>query len=82
LGASTVNLTTPLPCLYALTLNFVKKTNHVHLRKKKHEDLQSLTIYDDKNNFKKNLHNILEDGACGVQVGNIEQVIVYILFRL
>ena len=34
--------------------------------------LQSHTNYDDKYNSKKRLH-ILEDGASGVQVGDIEQ---------
>ena len=38
-------------------------------------NLQSQASYDDKNNFNKSVH-ILEDGASGVQVGDIEQVIV------
>ena len=42
---------------------------------KKQIDLQSLAIYDDKNNSKKSLH-ILEDGVSGVQVGDIEQVTI------
>ena len=42
-------------------------------------DLQSQAVFDDKNNSKKSLH-ILEDGASGVQVGNIEQVIVQNVF--
>ena len=42
---------------------------------KKHIDLQSQAIYDDNNNSKKNLH-ILEDGASGVQVGDIEQATI------
>ena len=46
-----------------------------------HIDLQSQAINDDENNFKKSLH-ILEDGASGVQVGDIEQVIVINLFRI
>ena len=57
---------------YVLTLNFVKK-----------EIMDSLKTYwstsqanfDDKKNSKKNLH-ILEDSASGVQVGDIEEVIV------
>jgi hypothetical protein len=38
-------------------------------------------MYDNKNNSKKRLH-ILEAGASGVQVGNIEQVTVKILFEI
>ena len=41
----------------------------------KHIDLHSQEIYDDKKNSKKSLH-ILEDGTSGVQVGDIEQMIV------
>jgi hypothetical protein len=58
---------------YTLTLNFVKKKNHTHL--KKHIDVQSQAIYDDQNNSKKILH-FLEDFANGVQVGHIEQITV------
>ena len=57
---------------YTLTLSFVRK-NHGHI--KKHIDLKSQAIYDDKNNFKKILH-VLEDGASGVQIGDIEETIV------
>ena len=38
-------------------------------------NLQSQAIYDDQKNSNRSLH-ILEDGASGVQVGDIEQVIV------
>lgn len=41
----------------------------------KHINLQSQTIYDDKNISKKNLH-VLEDDASCVQVGDIEQVTI------
>ena len=41
----------------------------------KHNDLQSKANYGDKNNSKISVH-ILEDGASGVQVGDIEQLIV------
>jgi hypothetical protein len=56
----------------ALNLKFVKKkvmdiSNSV--------DLQSQTIYDDPKKIQERLH-ILEDGASGVQAGDIEQVIV------
>ena len=38
-------------------------------------DIQSQAIKDDKNNSKKGLYT-LEDNASGVQVGDIEKVIV------
>ena len=57
---------------YTLTFEFLKK-NFMDI--KKQIDLQSLEIYDDKNNSKKSLH-ILEDGVSGVQVGDIEQVTI------
>ena len=47
-----------------------KEKNHIHFNK--HIDPQSEAIYGDK---KKSLH-ILEDGASGVQVGDVAQVIV------
>ena len=58
---------------YILTLKFEKIK--IHKRFLKHTDLQSQANYDDKTNSKKNLH-ILEDGASGVQIGDIDQVIV------
>ena len=51
------------------------KKNFIEIHKRKHTDLQSQAIYDDKKKFKKSLHN-LKDNASGVQVGDIEQVIV------
>ena len=81
--ANTVKWTTHDPCLvlqfvkviqnYTLPLNFVKK-------KHRHIDLQCQAIYDDKKNPEKSLH-IWEDVARGVQVGDIEQVIVQKLFK-
>ena len=56
---------------YTLTLNFLKKYKSWTFQK--HIDLQSQADYDDKKNSKKNLHT-LEDGASGVQVGDIKQV--------
>ena len=44
------------------------------LTSKKHTHLQSQAIYFDKNNCNKSIH-VFEDGASGVQVGDIEQVI-------
>ena len=41
----------------------MKKKIHIHL--KKHIDLQSEVVYDDKHNYKKSLH-ILEDGTSGM----------------
>ena len=58
---------------YVWTLNFVKKRSH------RQNDLQSQAIYDDNFLFKKSLH-ILEDGASGVQAGDIEQMIVWNYF--
>ena len=42
--------------------------------------LQSQANYDDNYNSKKNL-NIVEDGANGVQVGDIEQQLSRICFK-
>lgn len=80
--ANTVKWTTHDPCLvlqfvkviqnYTLPLNFVKK-------KHRHIDLQCQAIYDDKKNPEKSLH-IWEDVARGVQVGDIEQVILYFFY--
>ena len=53
---------------------FCEGKNHRHC--KKHINLQSQAVYDDKKNSKKNLH-ILENGASGVQVGDIEQMTVF-----
>ena len=55
--------------LYVLTLNLIK------IFFLKHVDLQSQAIYDDKTNSKKNLH-ISEYSASGVQIDDIEQMIV------
>jgi hypothetical protein len=61
---------------YTLTLNFVKKKNHRHFK--------NILIYKanqikmTKKNSKKIL-DIFEDGASGVQVGDIEQVILFII---
>ena len=54
-----------------LTFNFLKKKNHKHF--KNNTDLQSKLWW--QKNSKKSVH-ILEDGTSGVQVGDIEQVIV------
>ena len=80
-GASTVNWTTPNTCLVLsesdpkLYTNFEVCEEKDPWTFKKHIDLQSQAIYDDKNDSKKSLH-ILEDSASGVQVGDIEQAIV------
>ena len=84
MGANIVKCTTPYPCLVSnesnskltLTLNFVKeRIVDINNNNNNHHHLQSQAIYHDKSNSKKNLH-ILEDGASGVQVGDIEQAIV------
>ena len=43
-------------------------------------NVQSQAIYVKKNNFKQCI-SILEDGASGEQVGDIEKIIVKILFK-
>ena len=53
----------------------------IHRRSHYNIDLQSQEIYNDENNSKKNLHS-LEDGASGVQVGDIGQVNVYFFFQI
>ena len=61
LGASTVKWTTPNPSLVlsesdsilCINFEFCEEINHRHF--KKHLDLQSQAIYDDKKNSKKNL---------------------------
>ena len=81
LGASMVRWTTPDPCLvlsdrdWKLYTNFefCEEKNHIHV--KKHIGLQSHAILWWQKNSMKNLH-ILEDRASGVQIGDIEQVIV------
>ena len=40
-----------------------------------HTSISGNGIYDDKNKSKRSLH-ILEDGASGVQVGDIDQTIL------
>ena len=50
-----------------------RKEKIIHIKKK--IDLQSQAIYVDKTNSKKSLH-VLKDDISGMQVGNIEQVIV------
>ena len=57
---------------YTLTFNCEEK-NHSHF--KFILLYESQEIYDDKLNSKKSLY-ILEDGASGVQVGDIKHVIV------
>ena len=58
--------------IYILILNWWRKNSWTL---KKHIDLQSQSIYDDINDSKKFFH-VLEDGASGVQVDDIEQAIV------
>jgi hypothetical protein len=57
---------------YTLSLNFVKKKNHRHCK--------NISIYKAKQFMmtkkSKKCPHILEDNASGVQVGDIEQVIV------
>lgn len=47
----------------------------------KHVGLQSQANYEDNKNSKKNLH-ILEDTTTSVQVVDVKQVIVQILFKV
>jgi hypothetical protein len=80
-GASTVNWTTLDPCLVFNESVSKSYTNFGFCEEKKtqtfqeHIDLQSQANYDDKKYSKKSLH-ILEDGASGVQVGDIEQMTI------
>ena len=53
-----------------INFEFCEGKNHRHFI-----DLQKQANYDDKENSKKILH-ILEDATSGVQVGDIEQVII------
>jgi hypothetical protein len=64
-----------------LYTNFEIGEGKFHRHSKKHIDLQSQAIYDDKNNSKNVLH-ILKDGASDVQVGDIEQVNVQNMFKI
>ena len=81
MGANTVKWTTPDPLLVLSESDSKLYTNselceeNIIDIEKKHIDLQSQAIDDDKNNSKKSLH-ILEDGASSVQVGDSEQAIV------
>ena len=70
-----VKWTTPNPCLIFSENDSKLYTNFEFCEGEKHKHLknivlQSQAIYDDKKNPKKSLH-ILEDGASGVQVGDI-----------
>jgi hypothetical protein len=76
-----VKWTTPYPCLVLNESDPKLCTNfEFFLREKswtlleKNINLQSQAVNDDKNNSKKILH-ILEDGASGVQIVDIEQAI-------
>ena len=56
----------------------MKKKDHKHLTN--HIDLRSQAICVDKNHLKKSLYN-LDGGASGCTSGDVEQVIVKILFQ-
>ena len=64
---------------YTLTLNFVKKTIIDIL--KTYWSTKPHKPWWQKKNSKNNLH-ILEDNTSGVQVGDIEQVVVKNLFKV
>ena len=71
MGASVVKWTTHDPCLVLSESDSTLYTNFEYceeknLRNLKTINLQNQAIYDDKN------PHILEDGASGVQVGDIE----------
>ena len=61
------------------SFNFVTNMGHKCLFD--HINVESYEIYIDKNNLKKNLHIILEDGGSGYASGDIAQVIVENLFK-
>ena len=79
-GASTIKWTTLNPCLVFSESNSILYTNFCEV--KYHRHFKNILIhnaktnYDDKNNSKKSQY-ILEDGTSGVQVGDIEQTIIY-----
>ena len=88
LGASTVKWTTPYPCLVLSESDSMLYSNFAFVKrqiiKKKsqnHVDLQSQAIYDEKKISKKSLH-VLEDGASGMQVVVINQVIAQIIIKI
>ena len=76
-GASMVKWTTLNPCISSSKSNSKLYTNFEIYEEKNHRHLEKLLIYKakHKNNFKESLH-ILKDGTNGVQVGDIEAVIV------
>ena len=81
MGASMVKWTTPDPYLSASESDSKLYTIFEFCEENSHKHFENIliykrqAIYDDKNNSKKSLHT-LEDCASGVQVGDIEQVIV------
>ena len=78
-GASMIKWTSPKHCIglcesdTKLYANFEVCEEKIINIKKKHIDLQRQVIYIEKKLFKNNLHIY---SASGVQVGDIEQVIV------
>ena len=81
LGVSTVKWTTPYPCLVFSEGDLKLYTNFEFCDDTNHRHLKNILIYKanettmTKNSSKKTVH-FLEDNASGVQVGDIEQVIV------
>ena len=81
MGASIVKWTTPHPCLVLSEHGLILNTNFELCEETNHRHSKGIPIYNAKQFMmtkkkpQKNLH-ILEDGANGVQAGDIEQVIV------
>jgi hypothetical protein len=86
-GASTVKWTTFDPCLGLSESDPKLYTNFEFHEIKIHRHLENIWIYKaerfmfTKNNFKQRIC-ILQDGASGEQVGDIEKIIVQNLFEI
>jgi hypothetical protein len=86
LGASTVKWTTSDPCLVLSESDSILHIKFEYYEVKNHRHFKNILIYKPKQFMmatkisKKNLH-ILGDTGSGVEVGDIEQVIVLNLFK-
>ena len=86
-GASTVKWTTNDPCSGSSESDPKLYTNFEFYEIEIHKHLENIWIYKakqfmfTKNNFKQRI-SIVEDGASGEQVGDIEKIIVKNLFKI
>ena len=87
MGASTVKWTTLDPCLGLSESDSKLYTNFEFYEIEIHKYLENIWIYKakwimfTKNNFKQRIC-ILEDGASGEQMGDIEKIIVIIVMKI